>query len=57
MIPINKKDSKDRPNNYHPVSILQAPSKILERIVLKYVYNYFQSNNLLRNKQPIWIFS
>ena len=38
-------------NNYRPASLLPAPSKILEQIVLKYVYNFLQTDNILTKHQ------
>lgn len=40
VIPLHKKSDKSVLNNYRPVSILPAPSKILERIVFKRLYNF-----------------
>ena len=40
VVPLFKKGDKDVPNNYRPVSLLSCVSKILERIVFKYVFNY-----------------
>ena len=51
VLPLFKKGSKSDVNNYRPVSILPAPSKILEKIVLKKVYNYFRDHNVLTKHQ------
>ena len=51
IIPLHKKEDKDKLNNYRPVSILPVPSKILERIIFKHVYNFFHEHNLLTNHQ------
>ena len=44
VIPIYKKDKQCLRTNYRPVSLLSIVGKILERIVYKYVYNYFKDN-------------
>ena len=51
MLPLFKKGCKADVNNYRPVSILSSPSKILEKIVFKHVYNYFRDNELLTKHQ------
>ena len=38
-------------NNYRPISILNATSKILERIVCNQLMKHMESNNLLPNNQ------
>ena len=47
VMPLHKKSSKDKIDNYRPISLLSCPSKILERIVFKYVFNYFRENFLI----------
>ncbi|MCP3900406.1 MAG: RNA-directed DNA polymerase [Desulfobacteraceae bacterium] len=44
VIPIHKKDSANLCNNYRPISLLSAVAKVMERVVFKYVYNYFKDN-------------
>lgn len=51
VIPIHKKDEKDKLNNYRPVSILPVLSKIFERVIFKHVYNFFHEHKLLSNHQ------
>ena len=51
VIPIFKKNARDDPNNYRPISILPTVSKIAERIVFKHVYNYFHEHSLLTRNQ------
>ena len=51
VIPIHKKDKKDLLNNYRPISLLPVPSKILERIIFKQVYNHLHRNKLLSKDQ------
>ena len=47
VLPLHKKNSKDKMNNYRPISLLSCTSKLLERIVFKYVFNYFRDNFLV----------
>ena len=51
VLPLFKKGSKNNVNNYRPVSLLCLPSKILEQIVFKKVYNHIRDNNLLTEHQ------
>ena len=44
IVPIHKKEAKSVINNYRPVSLLSSVGKIMERIIFKYVYNYFREN-------------
>ena len=48
VVPLyKKKQSKTKPGNYRPVSILMVTSKILERIVYNQLEHYLKENNLL----------
>jgi hypothetical protein len=51
VTPIFKKGEKDNPTNYRPVSLLSCCGKIFERIIFKYMYNFFNDNNLLYKYQ------
>ena len=51
VLPIHKKDKKDQCGNYRPVSLLSANSKIFEKIIFKYVFNYFREQLLLSTWQ------
>ena len=51
VTPIFKHGIKDLLNNYRPTSLLSLPSKILERVVFKQVYNYLHKNKLLTKYQ------
>jgi len=51
VIPLFKKGDDSLMNNYRPVSLLPSVSKILERIVLKNVYNFMLDNNVISPHQ------
>ena len=46
VIPIFKKDDPSLCNNYRPISLLPAISKIFEKVIFKQLYDYFTDNNL-----------
>jgi hypothetical protein len=48
---LSKKGAKTDTNNYRPVSLPSCVSKILERIVFKYLYNFLRDNGLLSPHQ------
>jgi hypothetical protein len=41
VLPLFKKDDPSIVSNYRPVSLLSCVSKIMERVIFKYVYNFF----------------
>ena len=45
VIPLFKNGEANKINNYRPVSWLSTLSKVFEKIVYKYVYNFFLDNN------------
>jgi hypothetical protein len=47
VVPLYKKGIKSCINNYRPVSLLSCVGKIFERIVFKYLYNYFRDNFII----------
>lgn len=51
ILPIHKKGSKNQIENYRPISILPAISKIFENILKTQLESYFNSNNLLSSNQ------
>ena len=48
---IHTKGSKKVVSNYRPMSLLPICSKILERVLFKYIYNYLITNNLITKNQ------
>ena len=51
VIPIHKKDDKTQINNYRPISLLPAISKILEMIVYKRLLSFLTINNIITLSQ------
>jgi hypothetical protein len=51
VIPIYKDKETNLIKNYRPISLLPSFSKILEKVVYKRLYNYFQEYNLLYSSQ------
>lgn len=51
VLPIHKRDNKDICGNYRPVSLLPILSKILEKLVFKYVYNFLLDHNVFTPHQ------
>ena len=46
VLPLFKKGDQNSVDNYRPISLLPAISKIFERIVFCQLYDYFDSNDL-----------
>ena len=53
VIPIFKKGDEEFFNNYRPISILPAISKIIEKVIYQQIYQFFQQNELFL-RQSIW---
>eukprot|EP00794_Sanderia_malayensis_P021363 gene21363-23443_t len=51
VTPIHKGGSTDDNNNFRPISVLSACSKILERAVHKQLIEYLESNSILSENQ------
>ena len=45
VLPIYKKGEKSDFGNYRPVSLLNVTSKVCEKVIFKYLFNYFRDNN------------
>ena len=51
VIPLFKKENPELVDNYRPVSLLCAISKVFEKTAYNQLYNYFKINNLFYNSQ------
>ena len=51
VIPLYKKENSELVDNYRPVSLLSAISKIFERAAYNQLYNYFKINKLFHKNQ------
>jgi len=51
VIPLHKKEDASTMNNYRPISLLPAISKIFERIMYDQIYNHMTRNKLLYSHQ------
>ena len=51
IIAIYKKGDKADPNNYRPIALINALSKILEKVVGYQLRKYLESNKILNNNQ------
>ena len=51
VIPLHKKGDKTQANNYRPISLLPALSKIAEKIFVSQIYTYFENFNLFPPRQ------
>ena len=51
IIPVHKKGSKYDVNNYRPISLLPAMSKILEKIMYKRLYSFLSRSNFFHSQQ------
>ena len=51
VLPLFKKGIKNIFDNYRPISLLPAMSKVFEKIVFKQLYDYFQTKKLIYKSQ------
>ena len=51
VTPIPKKGNLKLVNNYHPISLLPTPGKVMEKLVHKQLIDYIEDNNLLSDHQ------
>ena len=49
--PIHKKNDPSDVSNYRPISLPSTVGKVLEKIVHKYVFNFFRDNNVITTLQ------
>ena len=47
VTPIHRKNDPSDVSNYRPISLLSTVSKVLEKIVHKYLFNFFRDNNVI----------
>ena len=55
VTPVFKKANPSLPSNYRPISLLSCISKVMERCIFKYLYNYLAINNILTPLQSGFI--
>ena len=51
VVPIHKKDDKDIPNNYRPISLLPCISKLFEKVIYKRIVDFCKSQKIISEKQ------
>ena len=51
ICPIFKKGSRSLPENYRPISLTTFFGKVMEKIIKKFIENYLESNDLIRDTQ------
>ena len=51
IVPLYKSKEEDIVNNYHPISLLMTPSKILEKIIYTNLYGFLTQHNLFFDSQ------
>ena len=51
VITLYKKDSRDNPTNYRPISLLSVFSKLIEKIMYKRLYSFLDSFSILHPLQ------
>ena len=51
VIPAYKKDVREDPENYRPVSPMSVPGKIMEKIILCTIERHLKNNAIIRHSQ------
>ena len=51
VTPILKKDDPSNVSNYRPISLLSTIGKVLEKLIHKYVFNFFHEHEVLTTLQ------
>ena len=55
VCPIHKKRDRSNVSNYRPISLLNSENKVLERLIIKNLYNHLLYNNFLSSFQSGFI--
>ena len=55
VTPVFKKNDPSCPSNYRPISPLSAAGKVLEKIVFKYLLNFFRDHQVITTLQSGFI--
>ena len=55
ITPTYKKNDPSDPSNYRPISLLSAVGKVLEKLVHKYVFNFFHDNEIITTLQSAFV--
>ena len=51
VVPLFKKNDRNLPSNYRPISLLSCVGKIMERVIFKYLYNFLNERDLINKYQ------
>ena len=51
IVPVHKKNDKQRLNNFRPISLLPICSKIFEKLIFNEMFGFFIENNLISQHQ------
>ena len=51
IVPVHKKDDKQRLNNYRPISLIPICSKMFERLMFNKIFGFFIENDLISQHQ------
>ena len=51
IVPVHKKNSKQRLNNYRPISLLPIRSKIFKQLIFNEMFGFFIENDLISQQQ------